>query len=287
MAEPTRTPLALRERGAEPEATGRSSRPRRSSAHLPGVEPERRLNDWGRSERVEGFFDRTLVEFFYRYWFRAEVEGIENVPAAGGALLVSNHSGALPPDAAMIGKAIREEHPHPRPLNITVEHFFKGYPGLLDAGPEDRLRRRPTPPTCTGCSTTRSSSCSSSPRAARAPRSSTRTATSCAASAAAASSRRPCARACRSCRSAWSAPRRRRRCSPSSACCKRLTGLPYFPITPTFPHFGLLGMLGYLPAKFKIRFLEPIHFDDEGMHEDKALVQTVAHDDPRAIQENL
>ena len=39
---------------------------------------------------------------------------------------------------------------------------------------------------------------------------------------------------------------------------KRLTGLLYFPITPTFPHFGLLGMLGYLPAKFKIRFLEPI-----------------------------
>ena len=58
------------------------------------------------------------------------MEGIENVPASGGALLVSNHAGALPPDAAMIAKAIREEHPHPRPLNITVEHFFKGYPGF-------------------------------------------------------------------------------------------------------------------------------------------------------------
>ena len=41
--------------------------------------------------------DRTLIEFFYRLWFRCEVEGIENVPAEGGALLVSNHSGALPP----------------------------------------------------------------------------------------------------------------------------------------------------------------------------------------------
>jgi hypothetical protein len=68
---------------------------------------------------------------------------------------------------------------------------------------------------------------------------------------------------------------------------QRLTGLLYFPITPTFPHFGLLGMLGYLPAKFKIRFLEPIRFDDEGMHEDKALVQTVAHDVRAQIQENL
>ena len=68
---------------------------------------------------------------------------------------------------------------------------------------------------------------------------------------------------------------------------QRLTGLLYFPITPTFPHFGLLGMLGYLPAKFKLRFLEPIEFDEEGMHEDKALVQTVAHEVRARIQENL
>ena len=32
---------------------------------LPAIEPERRLNDWGRSERIEGIFDQTLVEFFY------------------------------------------------------------------------------------------------------------------------------------------------------------------------------------------------------------------------------
>jgi len=68
---------------------------------------------------------------------------------------------------------------------------------------------------------------------------------------------------------------------------KRLTGLIYFPITPTFPLGGPLGMLGYLPAKFKIRFLEPIHFEEEGMHEDKALVQTVAHEVRGRIQENL
>src|SRR5215218_6744390 len=68
---------------------------------------------------------------------------------------------------------------------------------------------------------------------------------------------------------------------------QRITGLLYFPITPTFPHFGLLGMAGYLPAKFKLRFLEPIEFEEEGMHEDKALVQTVAHEVRARIQENL
>src|ERR671923_1401474 len=97
---------------------------------LPAIEPDRQVTDWGRSERVEGLFDATIYEFLYHYWFRVEVEGIENAPAIGGALLVSNHAGALPPDAPMIAKAIKEEHPRPRPLHLTVEHFFKGYPGL-------------------------------------------------------------------------------------------------------------------------------------------------------------
>jgi hypothetical protein len=74
-------------------------------ALLPALEPERTLDDWGRSERIEGLFDRTISEFLYHLWFRCDVEGIEHVPPQGGALVVSNHAGALPPDAAMIAKA--------------------------------------------------------------------------------------------------------------------------------------------------------------------------------------
>ena len=96
--------------------------------YLPAIEPDRQVSDWGRSERVEGLVDRTVVDFLYHLWFRCEVEGIENVPADGGALLVSNHSGALPPDATMILKAVKEEHARPRPVHLTVEHFFKGNP---------------------------------------------------------------------------------------------------------------------------------------------------------------
>ncbi|MFN8104454.1 MAG: lysophospholipid acyltransferase family protein [Acidimicrobiia bacterium] len=62
---------------------------------------------WGRSEdvlrRVGPAFD-----FLYDRWFRTEIEGLDNVPA-GGALLVSNHAGALPPDAIQIIWAIRRE----------------------------------------------------------------------------------------------------------------------------------------------------------------------------------
>jgi 1-acyl-sn-glycerol-3-phosphate acyltransferase len=97
---------------------------------LPGIEPERRLDDWGRSQRLEDLLDRTVLEFLYRYWFRVTVEGIEHVPVDGGALLVSNHAGFLPPDGAMIAKAIREEHARPRAVHTAVDDAFKGYPGL-------------------------------------------------------------------------------------------------------------------------------------------------------------
>jgi 1-acyl-sn-glycerol-3-phosphate acyltransferase len=97
---------------------------------LPGVEPERTVTDWGRSERVEGLVDRVLYDFLYRYWFRVEVEGLENVPDEGGALLLANHSGAVPPDGAMVAKAIKEEHPRPRPVHILAARRLSGTPGV-------------------------------------------------------------------------------------------------------------------------------------------------------------
>jgi len=98
---------------------------------LPGLEPQRHVTDWGRSERVEGLVDRTVYEFLFRYWFRAYVEGVENVPGDGPALLVANHSGALPADALMIGKAIRDGHRTPRTVQLVVgEQHLGRLPGL-------------------------------------------------------------------------------------------------------------------------------------------------------------
>src|SRR6476619_2749261 len=61
---------------------------------------------------------------------------------------------------------------------------------------------------------------------------------------------------------------------------ERLTGLIYFPINHAFPHFGLFAAGMYLPAKFRIRFLEPIdmsRYDPEDA-EDLAFVQQAADD---------
>ncbi|MCO5316429.1 MAG: acyltransferase family protein [Solirubrobacterales bacterium] len=240
---------------------------------LPAAEPDRSLDDWGRSETVISLME-PLLNFYYRYWFRVETEGLENVPDSGGALLVSNHSGALPPDAPMIMQAIRNEHSNPRPLYMLGEHWFKGYPGvsmlvnkigMVPAHRENaqRLLRDEGQLAVVF------------PEGQKGTR-----------------------------KMYWQRYRLRRfgrggfvrtairarvpivpialigaeEAMPIFAhfrLLQRLTGLIYFPLTPSFPHFGLAGPLMYLPAKFRIRFLEPIDMSEYP-------VETI--DDPAEIQ---
>ena len=53
----------------------------------------------------------SLLRPLYEGYFRVEVKGIENIPAEGGALVVSNHSGTLPIDALMTQVAVHDHHP--------------------------------------------------------------------------------------------------------------------------------------------------------------------------------
>jgi 1-acyl-sn-glycerol-3-phosphate acyltransferase len=256
--------------------------------HLPGLEPERQVTDWGRSERIEAVFDRTVIEFFYRYWFRVKVEGIDHVPSRGGALLVSNHAGALPPDAPMIAKAVREEHSNPRPVHLLVEHFFKGYPGFAMLLP--KIGAVPAhPANAHRLLYDEGALVQVMPEGRKATE----------------KLYRDRYRLRRFGRGGFVATAMRAQApivpiavigaeeaAPIFAhitALQRLTGLLYFPITPTFPHFGLLGMMGFLPAKFRIRFLEPIPTDTWGPDgaDDRALVQTVAAEIRARIQEEL
>ena len=63
---------------------------------------------------------QSIALWFYRKYWRVEVDGIENVPARGRALLVANHAGIVPYDGAMIRTAIMAEHPHPRHARMLV-----------------------------------------------------------------------------------------------------------------------------------------------------------------------
>lgn len=254
---------------------------------LPAMEEGRNFDDWGRSE---SFISRIepLLDFYYRHWFRVEVHGIENVPDEGGALLVSNHSGAVPPDAPMVMQAIRNEHPRPRPLYMLVEHWFKGYPGismlaarmgLVPAHPDNAQRLLHDEGRLAIVF----------PEGQKGSR-----------------------------KLAWQKYRLRRfgrggfvrtaararvpivpvavigaeESMPIFAhfrALEKLTGLIYFPLTPAFPHFGLAGALMYLPSKFKIFFMEPIDPADlpPDLERDPAAVQAVAERIRGQIQDRL
>jgi 1-acyl-sn-glycerol-3-phosphate acyltransferase len=89
---------------------------------------EARLSDvdgWGRSEQMRRFI-RTVYDPVYTHWFRAEWEGLEHIPRAGGALLVANHAGALPSDAPVIMHGIAKELG--RPVYGLADYFFRSLP---------------------------------------------------------------------------------------------------------------------------------------------------------------
>ncbi len=66
--------------------------------------------------------------WLYRKYFRVVLHGLENVPADGRMLLVSNHSGQIPLDAAMIEVALLVEKDPPRVVRALVEKWVATLP---------------------------------------------------------------------------------------------------------------------------------------------------------------
>jgi len=60
----------------------------------------------------------TAARPLFEKYFRVETRGIENVPATGGALIVANHSGTIPIDAIGVAVALHDEHPEQRHLRM-------------------------------------------------------------------------------------------------------------------------------------------------------------------------
>lgn len=218
------------------------------------------VDEWGRSESMRALV-RRLYAPLYEKWFRVEWEGMEHIPAEGGALLVANHAGAVPSDAPAIMHGIETELR--RPVYGMAEYFFRELPvlgtlwaraGGVPANPENayRLLREQGQLALVFPEGTKATAKTYDERyrlrrfgrggfveiAMRAGVPVVPIAVVGAEE---------------------SMPTLVR--LPTLA---RAFGLPYFPVTANMLVFGpVLGAVAYLPAKFRIRVLEPITFDVE------------------------
>ena len=102
------------------------------------------LRKWGRigmrsrSEEVDEFgydpvYEQKALPFFdllYDRYFRVEAQGVDRIPADGRCLLVANHSGTLPFDGVMLRMAVRREHPRHRDVRWLAEDVIFHFPFL-------------------------------------------------------------------------------------------------------------------------------------------------------------
>jgi 1-acyl-sn-glycerol-3-phosphate acyltransferase len=142
-AEPATAPARRRTRPAPPAASPTpAAPPSRVPAPAPPAPPAAQTSDhWddrvadllafarrrltGQYEVDEFGFDPDLTDNLlypllrqaYRHYFRVECTGVENLPD-GPALIVGNHSGTIPIDAAMLTVAVHDETPLRRHLRL-------------------------------------------------------------------------------------------------------------------------------------------------------------------------
>jgi 1-acyl-sn-glycerol-3-phosphate acyltransferase len=83
------------------------------------------VDEWGRSERTRALA-RAIYDPIYTKWFRTDWDGLEKIPDEGGALLVANHAGAIPSDAPVIMHGIEKELG--RPVYGLADYFFRTVP---------------------------------------------------------------------------------------------------------------------------------------------------------------
>jgi len=208
---------------------------------------------------------RVLMPFalLYRYYFRVEVAGIENLPE-GRVIVIANHAGQLPFDAAMLGLALLMEAKPPRIARGMGEYWIPQLPwvsviaartGTLVGTPQNCIHMLENgecvlafPEGVRGMNKLFSQRYQLQRFGTGFMRLALETDTPIVPVAIVGSEEQ----------------------HPSFANLEgvaRMFGAPALPITPTFPWLGPLGLLP-LPVKYHIYFGEPLRFDGEASDED-------------------
>jgi 1-acyl-sn-glycerol-3-phosphate acyltransferase len=82
-------------------------------------------DEWGFDEEFTELVE-PLFGFLYDRWWRVQATGVARVPAHGRAMLVANHAGFLPWDATMMATALLREHALPRqPRFLVLDWAFE------------------------------------------------------------------------------------------------------------------------------------------------------------------
>jgi 1-acyl-sn-glycerol-3-phosphate acyltransferase len=224
-----------------------------------------------------------ILAFLYTMWWRVEATGAEHVPSTGPGLIVANHSGVLPYDGLMVQLAIRHEHPGKRVCRMLALDMFALLPvlapilsksGSVRANPEnaERLLRKGEllgvfPEGVKGVGK-RFRERYKLARFGRGGfvRIALRTGTPII----------PCAVV---------GAEEIHPVLAKADWIGRPFGLPYFPLTPTFPWLGPLGVVP-LPTKWSIDFGDPIDLGDCGpaAADDPILVNGISEEVRSTIQ---
>jgi len=233
-----------------------------------------RLNDygydpWGLNREFAGQL-LLLSALMYRYWFRVETQGLDQLPA-GRVLIIGNHAGQVALDAAMIAAACFFEADPPRILRGMGEYWLPTVPfvnllmvrsGSVVGTPKncvDLLHNEEAviafPEGVRGMNKTYSEAYQLQEFGLGFMRLAIRTNTPIVPVAVVGSEEQ----------------------APGIANLRslgRLLGMPAFPITLTWPWLGPLGLIP-LPVKYRIRFGAPLRFEGDPDDEDEVIERQV------------
>lgn len=85
------------------------------------------VDDFGLDPKVEARF-RALFDFLYARYFRVASAGVEEIPDSGRCIIVANHSGSMPYDGIMLKTCILRDHAAHLQLRWLTEDFITYLP---------------------------------------------------------------------------------------------------------------------------------------------------------------
>ena len=78
------------------------------------------VDDFGFDPELTETVFLPLIRAMYRFYWRADWNGLENIPTEGPALLVANHAGTFPLDAMVMKFGVLGEHPARRHVRLLA-----------------------------------------------------------------------------------------------------------------------------------------------------------------------